>query len=120
MATKITALSSQYSQKIIQIIGDEQVNISFRYFTSISRWVISEIQFNDFTRRNIPVLPNQSLLGKWRNILQFDLICFTDDNLPPFDSEAFTLGNASGDNTGLFILQGDELETFDTLYANIR
>jgi hypothetical protein len=119
MATKITALSSQYAQKIIQIINGVQVNISFRYFSSISRWVISEIQYNDFTRRNIPILPNQRLLDKWRNILQFDLICFTEDNLPPFDIEAFTLGNASNDNAGLFILQGEELEAFNTIYADI-
>lgn len=120
MAIKITALSSQYSQKIIQIISGGQVNISFRFFVSISRWIISEIEFNGFTRRNIPILPNQGLLGKWRNVLQFDLICLTEDNLPPFDIEAFTLGNASSNNAGLFILQGEELKTFDTLYADIR
>lgn len=119
MSIKITAISSQNSQKIIQGIDNAVVNLTFEYFSSISRWVISEVQFNDFVRRNIPILPKQGLLQKWRNILGFDLVCLTNDNLPPFDIEAFTLGNASGNNFGLFILQGEELATFDEEYADI-
>ena len=120
MAIKITALSSQYKQKILQTIDDTQVSLTFQYFSSISRWVISEFTFNDYTRRNILILPNQGLLTKWRNILKFDLICLTEDDLPPFDIEAFTLGNASSENSGIFILLGEELAEFDKIYADIR
>lgn len=120
MATKITALSSQANQKIIQAVGERQVELTFSFFSSISRWVITELTFNDFTRRNALILPNQTLLGKWRNVLHFDIVCFTSDNLPPFDIEAFTLGNASGEDDGVFILEGEELKEFETFYADIR
>jgi hypothetical protein len=110
---KINALDNKQRQIITQIFEDVEVVFTFEFYETIRRWVVSftyNLQNITIIRNNIPILPNQQIFHKWRNLVPFEMLCISNDNLPPIDIEAFTLGNCSGEDEGLFLLTKNEIE----------
>ena len=110
---KIPNITSEYNQ-IIQIPllafnSTDTLQLTLRFSNICKKW-FCDLQLrniNDVVKLQIngtPLLSFRPLLNAFSNNIPFDLYIATNDTLNPITENAFSDGNASDDNVGLFLI----------------
>lgn len=114
---RITNIGNEHNQIITQKLdyfsSNESMQITLNFQFRMLRWRVSAILYDKdgntkYQVNNLPLLFNRPLLYN-HGAFEYDLICFTKNNLDPFDENDFTTGVASDQDYGLFIYKKTDL-----------
>ena len=112
---QILGIDNTVRQQFIQSFAETDFTLRLQYSYAALRWNVSinwqdKLIFNGFK-----LIHGNLLLKQYKNILPFDLLCITSDGQPPYSIESFTIGNAVGENYGLFILNQEEANQYEQI-----
>ena len=120
IVAKIDGITSEHNQIInipLNAFGLASVlKLTINYIFTLKKWFcnIDIIDVNNVLKsygKGVPLLTQRPLLNQSSNILPFDLYIITSNGLNPSTEDAFVTGNASGDNSGLFLINQELKKT---------
>lgn len=110
---KISNITSEYNQIIeiplLAFNSTDKLQLTLKFSNICKKW-FCDLQLkniNDVIKlqiNGIPLLSFRPLLNVFSNNILFDLYVATNDTLNPITENAFSDGNASDDNVGLFLI----------------
>lgn len=115
---QIIDIDDKPKQRFIQAFNDIEFTFDIEFNLNIQRWFASINWQDKLIFNNFKILQSTLLLRQYKNILPFDIICFTSDNQPPYTLESFTIGNAIGEKYGIFVVNQEEANTIETSLFN--
>lgn len=109
---KINGITNAYKQEVsldLQFFNrDDSIKLDLEYHESTANWIMnfSLLNANNNVVKQINgifLVNDPLLMGKYINVLNFNIGCVTNDGLDPSFENSWLDGNASGDNYGLII-----------------
>lgn len=107
----LTAIDNNPKQKI-SFISDTQRRIDFAiWFEPTQNMWFMNVESGDFKLYGQSISVNPNLLSKYHNIIDFGVLCNTDDGLDPFGIDDFYKGYAI-----LAVLTDNEVKSIEGEY----
>lgn len=110
----IPQITADPLQQSAQILPDGSTLFLTLYFVPLQKgWFIQSLEWNNFILRNYRITVNPNMLNQWRNLINFGLGCFTQNQQEPTQQQDFSSGFAQ-----LYILSSSEVIQYVELLAN--
>lgn len=114
---KINGITNNTQQQFNITFEDSEITMTIYYALELQRWY-ANFTVNDNIINGVCLQYGTLLLAQYSNILPFDIIIITNDKQNPYSSESFTIGHASQENTGLFMLNQTEATQYLNNFIN--
>jgi hypothetical protein len=95
--------------------NNNQMSMTINFVSMQFGWFITNLTYTpqNFVLNGLRITNNPNMLYPWKNILQFGLACFSQQDIEPGQSYSFSSGAST-----LYILDSSEVEELTTLYDN--